>query len=114
MIEQQLVELGSRDLVSAIALGTKAVFEIKLHPFGSAGGRDLAAELRHECPIEFFAHAKAIERLHAEGEERLADMKSRKLFPLEENDAPSRFGEQRRCGAAGRAAANDRNVVDVD
>ena len=52
MIEQQLVELGSRDLISAIALGTKAVLEIKLYAFGSTRGRDLAAKLRHECPID--------------------------------------------------------------
>ena len=41
-------------------------------------------------------------------------MKSRKLFPFEDNDAPPRLCEQRRRRAAGRAAADDRDVVDVD
>src|SRR6516162_1089727 len=48
MIEQQLVELRTRHLIGAIALRAKAVLEIEFHAFRSAGGRDLAAVLRHE------------------------------------------------------------------
>src|SRR6266480_7303347 len=114
MIKQELVELGSRHLVSAIALGTKAVLEIKLYAFGSTRGCDLAAKLRHKRRVEFFAHAKPVERSYAKRQERFADMKSRKLLPFEDHNAPAGLCEQRRRRAASRAAADDRDVVDVD
>ena len=49
--------------------------------------------------------------LHAERQQRFADVKPRKLFALEENHAASGAREQRRGRAAGRSASNDRDVV---
>src|SRR5207244_3362193 len=66
MIKQQFIELRARHLIRAIALRPKAVLEIKLYAFRSAGRGDLAAELRHECRIEFFANAETIESSNAE------------------------------------------------
>jgi hypothetical protein len=63
--------------------------------------------------IEFSADAKAIECLDAERQERFANVDARKLFPLEDNHAPARFRKQRRRGTAGRAAANNCNVVEI-
>src|SRR4030095_15999170 len=114
MIEQQLVELGPRHLIRAIALRTEAILKIKLRAFGPARGGNLAAILRHESGVEFVADGEPIERLHAKGQERFANMEARKLFPLENNHAPTSLGEQRRGRAAGRPATNDRDVVDVD
>src|SRR5215471_374995 len=113
MIEQQFVELRTRHLVGAIALRAETVLEIKLRALGSAGGGDFAAVLRHECGIEFLAHPKTIECSHAEWQERFANVEARKLFTLENNHAPTGLGEQRRSRAAGRTAANDRDVVEI-
>src|SRR5260370_14703354 len=113
MIEQQFVEIGTRHLIGAVALRTKAVFEIKLYAFGPAGSNDLAVEVWQKRAVEFFAHAEAIERLHAERQKRFTDVKSRKLLPLEDDHAPAGFREQRRRRAARRPATDDCNVIDV-
>ena len=109
-----MIELGARDLISAIALGSKTILKIKLYAFGPARRRDLAAEFWHERRVQFFADPQTIERSHAEGEERFADVKSWKLLALEYNHAPPGFREQRRRRASRRPTANDRDVVDVD
>src|SRR5205823_370920 len=65
----------------------------------------------HESAVEFFPHAEAVESCHAEGQERLADMKAREFLALQNDDAPSRSRQQRRRGAAGRATADNRHIV---
>jgi hypothetical protein len=57
--------------------------------------------------------SEAGERFHAERQQRFADVKPWKLFALEDNDAPIGSREQRSCGASGRTAANDPDVVEV-
>src|SRR6266481_3238273 len=113
MIEQQFVEIGTRHLIGAVALGTKAIFEIKLYAFGPACRHDLTAELWQKRAVEFFADSETIEGLHAERQKRFANVKSRKLFPLEDDHAPAGFRQQRRRGASGGSAADNRNVIDV-
>jgi len=59
----------------------------------------------------FSCSPRRVNAVHAERQQRLADVKPRKLFALEENHATSGAREQRRGRAAGRSAANDRDVV---
>jgi len=62
--------------------------------------------------VEGLAQAHAIEGRHAVGQERLADVKAREFFALEDDDAASGLGEQAGGGAAGGAATDNRDVVD--
>jgi hypothetical protein len=48
VIEQNLVEVGPRDLVGAIGLRAEPIFEIKLHPVAAARAVHLPAEFFHE------------------------------------------------------------------
>ena len=103
MIEQDFVEVGARDLIRAVGLRTKAVLEIKFHAVVAAGAVHFAAEFFHETGArKFLVETEPRESLHAEGEERFADVESRKLFALEDNDTTARFSEQRCRRAAGR------------
>src|SRR5205085_8680327 len=95
MIEQKFVELRARHLISAIALRTKAVLEVKLYSFRSARRGDFPAVLGHERRVQFLADAKAIESVHAEGQERFANVETRELFALEHNYTPPGLGQQR-------------------
>jgi hypothetical protein len=114
MVEQHFIELGPRYLVRAIALGTETVFEIKLYRARSTGGHDFAAVFRQKVRIEFFTNTKPIERLHAERQERFANVEAREFFALQNDHAPPGLGEQRRRRAARRTSANDGDVIDVD
>src|SRR5207302_11405689 len=48
---------------------------------------------------------------HAKRQKRLADVETRKLVSFEQDHASPCFAEQSRCGAAGGAAADDRNII---
>ena len=112
MIEEELVEIGARDLVGTVHLRAKAVFEIELHPIAAAGAEHFAAELFHEAgPREFLVQTEPGESLHAEREKRLADMETRELFALEDDDAAPRAREQGGRSAARRPAADYRHVI---
>ena len=50
-------------------------------------------------------------RLHAERQQRFADVKTRKPLAFKDNHAPPGSREQRRHGAAGRSSADDSDVV---
>jgi hypothetical protein len=113
VIEKQLVEFRPCDLVGLFPPGAKAVLEIELDAFGSAGCHNLAAELRQKCAIEFFPHAQAFECLHAEREKGFTDVKPWKLLALQNDNAPTRARKQGRGCTSSRAAADNRNVVDA-
>src|SRR6266404_2388095 len=114
MVEQYLVELRARDLIGAIAFRPKTIFEIKLHAFGSTGRNDFAAVLRQKVRVQFFANTEPVKSVHAERQQRFANVKPRELFALEYDHAAAGFGEQCRSRAAGGPATDDRDVVDVD
>src|SRR3954468_19832001 len=108
MIEQQFVEVRARHLVGAIGLGSKPVFEIKLHAVAAARAVHLAPEFFHEPGAsELLVQPEARERLHAKREQRFANVESRELVALEHHDAPTGPGEQRGRGAPGRSAADN-------
>ena len=111
MIEKQFIELGSRDLVGAIASRFKAVFKIELRAPASAGGHDLASVFWDERAIELFTDAKSIESLNAKRKKRFANMKARKFLAFENNDAASSSCEQRGGRASSWAAADDGDVI---
>src|ERR1700757_173713 len=48
---------------------------------------------------------------HAERQQRFADVKPRKFFAFEYDHAPPGAGEERRSRAAGRATADDSDIV---
>ena len=114
MIEQHFVEVRARDLIGAICLRTEAVLEIKFHAVVPAGAVHFAAEFFHEPrPREFFVEAESGKSLHAEGQERFANVEARKLVALEDDDAAPGAGEKRGRHAAGRSAADNRYVKRV-
>src|SRR5436853_2466012 len=114
MIEQDLVEVRARDLIGAICLRTEAVLEIKFHAVVAAGAVHLAAEFFHEPRAgEFLVETESSESLHAEGQERFANVEARKLVALEDDHAAPGAGEKRGGHAAGRSAADNRNVKRV-
>src|SRR5437879_2585544 len=66
VIDQEFVEIRSRDLVSVVGLGTESVFEVKLRSRFRAGAEDFAAELFEETGApEFLVQSEAGERFHA-------------------------------------------------
>ncbi len=112
VIEQDLVELRPRHLIGAIGLRTEPVFEIKFHPVVGAGAIDGAAELLDETgPLEFLMQAEARKRLHAERQERFADVKAREFIALENDDAPAGLRQQRGRHTARGTAADDRHII---
>jgi hypothetical protein len=115
VIEQHLVEIGSRDLISVIGLRTEPVLKIK---FGSPLGtrsKDFAAEFSQETGArKFFVQLQPAKRFHAEGQKRFANMKAWKFFALKYDHSSSSTREQRSGGAASRSSANDCDVVHVD
>src|SRR5438128_12419168 len=115
MVEQDLVELRSRHLIRVVGLGAIRIFKVKLVTFFRARAEHFAAELFHEPGAEkLLVQAESGERPHAERQKRLANVKTRELFPLKDNDAPPRAREQRSRRASGRTAADDRDIVHVD
>src|ERR1700730_4351334 len=98
MIEQQFIELRTRDLISAITIRSITVLEIKLHASRPTGGDDFTTELRKKCAIDFFAHTQPIECLGAERQERFADVEARKFLALKHDDAAPGPGQQGRGG----------------
>src|SRR5881394_866120 len=114
MIEQDLVEVGTRDLIRAVGLRTKAVLEIKFHAVVAAGAVHFAAEFFHEPgPGEFLVEAESGESLHAEGEEGFANVEARKLVALEHDHAATGAREKGGRHAAGWSAADNRYVERV-
>src|SRR3954470_9846810 len=104
MVQQKLVEISARDLVRAIGLGAKAVFEVKLYPVAAAGAVHFATEFVHEPGLgEFLMQAEPSESLHAEREKRFANVETWKLVTLDDQDAATRAREQGGSGAAGRS-----------
>src|SRR5215510_1099991 len=112
VIEQHLIEITACDLIRMVGLRTIAVFEIKLRSSVRACAYDFAAVLFYEPGAQkFFVQPQPGKRLHAEWQQRLADMKPRKLFALEHNYTPPGTREQRRSRAACRAASDDGDIV---
>src|SRR5882672_10862043 len=112
MIQQHLVEITACHLISVIGLRTIAVLKVKLRSSVGARAHDFAAVFFYEPGAQkFFVQPEPGKCLHAERQQRLADVKPRKLFALEENHAPSGAREQRRGCAPGWSASYDRDVV---
>src|SRR5438477_6772181 len=112
MIQQHLVEITACHLISVIGLRTIAVLKVKLRSSVRARAHDFAAVFFYEPGTrKFFRQPKSGKCLHAERQQRLADVKPRKLFALEENHASSGAREQRGGRAARRSAADDSDVV---
>src|SRR5262245_4359495 len=112
MIEQHFVEIAACYLISVIGLRTVTVLKVKLRSTVGTRAHDFAAVFFYEPGAQnFFVQPEPGKCLHAERQQRLADVKSRKLFALEKNHATSGAREQRRGRAAGRSAAYDRDIV---
>src|SRR5438067_1085237 len=95
-----------------IGLGAIAVLEIKLGSSFRTCANDLAAEFFHESGAQkFFVQTQPSKGLHAERQERFADVKARKFFALEHDHAPASAREQRRSNAASRSSSDDRDIV---
>ena len=115
MVEQNFIEIGSRDLVRVISLRAEAVLEIKFHAVIATGAAHFAAEFFHEPGAgKFLVQTEPGKCLHAEGQERFADVKPRKFFSLEDDHAAPGPREQSGGRAAGRPAADNRHLVHVD
>jgi len=115
MIEQQFVEITARDLVRMVSLRSIRVFEIKLNSFVATGAEKFAAVLLQETGlVKFFQQIHACKGFHAEWQERFANMKARKFFPLKQDYPPTGTCKERRGSATSRATPNDGDVVHVN
>src|SRR6266478_2129565 len=95
-----------------IGLRAIAVLEIKLGSIFRARANDFATEFFHEPGAqELFVQTQPGKRLHAERQQRFANVKSRKFFAFEDDYAPPRAREQRRGSAASRSSSDDRDIV---
>src|SRR4030095_7453120 len=89
VIEQHLVEICPSNLIGIIGLRAITVFKVKLGPFARAGAEKCAAELLYEAGApKFLVEIQPGKRLHAKRQQRLANVKTWKLFALED-DHPS-------------------------
>src|SRR4029078_3475379 len=98
MIEQNLVEITTCDLISVIGLRAIAVLKVKLRSTVGTRAHDPPAVLFQDPGIhKFLVQPEPGKRFHAERQKRFADVKAREFFTLEKNDAAPGTGEQRRC-----------------
>src|SRR4051794_17866242 len=95
MIQQHLVEITACYLISVIGLRTIAVLEVKLRSSVGARAHDFAAVFFYEPGVQkFFLQPEPGKCLHAEWQQRLANVKPREFFALEENHTTSGAREQ--------------------
>src|SRR3954451_18312979 len=112
MIQQHFIEIPPRDLIRVIGLRTVAVFEVKFGSSVAARTDDFAAIFFYESgPQKFLVQPQSRKRLHAEWQQRFANMKARELFPLENDYAPTGTSKEGRSRAACGSASNDCDVV---
>src|SRR3954451_6723398 len=112
MIQQHLVEITAGHLISVIGLRAVAILKVKLRSSIGARAHDFAAVFFYEPGAQkFFVQPEPGKCLHAERQQRLADVKPRKLLALEENHTTSGAREQGRGRAAGGSASYDCDII---
>src|SRR5438874_6437383 len=111
VIQQHLVEFRSCYLIRTVGARAESILEVKLRRFFSTGLRDLAPKFFDKAGAQLFTNPQPGKCFHAKRQKRLTDVKTRKLVAFEHNHASPRFAEQDRRGAAGGAAADNRNII---
>src|SRR4029453_1427359 len=111
MIEQQLVELRTFDLIGAGMFQAEPIHEKKFHGPRAAGGGELGTVLAEKSLIESFAHSEALKYGHRVGQKRFPNVEAGKPFTFEKNHRASTPGEQSGGGASGGSAADDRRII---
>src|SRR5207253_2802949 len=89
----------------------ESILEVKLRCLFATGLRNLAAKFFDKTGAQFFLNPQPGKCFHAKRQKRLADVETRKFVPFEHDHASPCFAEQGRRGAAGGAAADDRNII---
>ena len=114
MIEQHLVEIGARNLIRVVGLGTEPVLEVKFGSLLGTRAKDFAAEFFHEPGAqEFFVQPQPAKRFHAERQEGFANVKPWKFFAFKHDNASPGASEQCSRSATGRPSTDDSNIVHI-
>ncbi len=111
VVEQQFVEVGPLDLVGFCLIEPETGPEIESHLARPAGTGHFAADFFHADAVELLPHAQALERRHAVGKQRFADVEAGKFLALEHDGLAPVPRQDGRRSAAGGSAANDGYVV---
>ncbi len=107
VVEHHLVEFTAEDLPGLRAFVRLVVVEIKGLRKPAALADELDAVLFYEgAAAHFFEHVEPLEDPICLGDEGFADVKSREVVALEEDDGDTLLGEQRGSRRAGRSAAD--------
>src|SRR5581483_10768277 len=111
VVEHEQVELAPHDLPGLRALVRLVVPEIERCRQLALGVDELHAELLDEVALlHLFKHVEALEHPVGFGNERLADVETRKMLALEKTHLVALLGDERRDGATRWPAADDDDV----
>src|SRR5580704_13301049 len=94
MIQEQLVEHRTLDLVGGRVLAPEDVTEQKPIAPSAAGGNDFAAIFHNDIrSIDFLFDSHSLKGTEAPGQEGLADFEARKFFLFKNRNVPSFLGQ---------------------
>ena len=111
VVEHHLVELAAHDLPGLRALVRLVVPEVERRRQLAGGVDELDAVLLDEVALlHLRQHVEPLQHPVGFGNQRFADVKAGKVLALEDRDAQTLLGQERRGGRAGRAAADDDHV----
>jgi hypothetical protein len=112
VLQQEVVELRALHLERAAIRIAQAFVEAEAVADLPVAGDEVRAVLREVVAFEHLVgETEAVEKVVVVREERLADLKTREPFALEERYGEALLGEQGRGGAAGRPSSNDDDVA---
>ena len=112
VVEHHLVELAAHHLPGLRARVRLVVPEVERRRQLAVRVDELHAVLLDEvAALHLRQHVEPLEHPVGLGDERLADMESRKLLALEKADLEAVLRQERRRGRPRRTAANDNNIV---
>ncbi|MEO8976427.1 MAG: hypothetical protein ABI552_11815, partial [Casimicrobiaceae bacterium] len=111
VVEEQLVEVGPLDLERARMVVVDSVYELHgSYVIGSLMIEACAKLHLHPGAAQLVEHAHALKERNVPRQQRLADVKARKSFALEEDDTMPLPRKERCEGGAGWAAATDDGI----
>ena len=109
--EQRMIEIGSFDLVTVSVFSIKPEREIECDALSSLIRDKLGAGFQHALAGYLFPHTEPVQDRKVSRKQRFTYVKARMRVLLQQDDISTAIRDQRCCGRARRAAANDKHVT---
>jgi len=111
VIKQQLVEVGSSDLVAVPDTQVRVVGETKRRGRPVLIRDELCTGFVYTYASDLVGHAQKIKQGQVERQQRFADMETRKMLFLQQDNGFTLPSEQRRDRGASGAATNHNDIA---